>query len=168
MLVLEREENRRTRRKALEARERSATTTLFTWVSSLRISTGLNLEFSGERQRANRVRHPSLNDTVKILVEHCMDYDKFLSIKCFFRQFSDKFDMIFGQNWLKQKIHSATKIIQAFLWKIPEDAHIENHWMIIYIFETGTALTATLCVKSDVNTFHCCFHYWVLIYIFMQ
>ena len=63
-------ENRRTRRKTLEARERSTTTTLFTWVPSLRFSTdghpssywprptGLNLELSGERQRVNRVRHP--------------------------------------------------------------------------------------------------------------
>ena len=39
VLIFGREENRRTRRKTLEARERWTTTTLFTWVPSLRFST---------------------------------------------------------------------------------------------------------------------------------
>ena len=65
-LILRREENRRTRRKTLEARERPTTTTLLTWVPSIFENqheaiprwwpiqlrprpTRLNLEFSGER-----------------------------------------------------------------------------------------------------------------------
>ena len=70
-LTLRREENRRTWRKTLEARERP---TLLTWVPSffenqheaiprwspiqlLPCLTGLNLEFSGERQHANLICH---------------------------------------------------------------------------------------------------------------
>ena len=74
---LGREENRRTRRKTLEApgekpskHRRDQLRQLYSWVPSLRFSTdghpcsywprltGL-LELNGERQRANRVRHPS-------------------------------------------------------------------------------------------------------------
>ena len=40
-MILRREENQRTRRKTLEARERRTTTTLLTWVTRSRINTGL-------------------------------------------------------------------------------------------------------------------------------
>ena len=66
MLILRREENWRTRRKTLEARERSTTTTLLAWVPRLRINTGL---YPGSHSSSSKHRPTRLTFGARCIVK---------------------------------------------------------------------------------------------------